>query len=205
MGANKVIVTNLSALQRKYSNGLVRVRDALKRLIAADKKRGLTTVVIAIDVEADMRAVKGSAVTKASDQRQVKAAIDAIWAAYTPDYLMILGAPDVVPMQILRNPAHGDGDSNVPSDLPYACASPYSADPAAFVGPTRVVGRLPDLVGVSNPAYLVSLLGTAARYRVRSREEYRRYFGISAQIWQASTKLSVEKIFGNSDAVQTVA
>src|SRR5437879_5578988 len=125
MTANKVIVTNLSALQLKYSTGLQRIRDAVGRLIAADKKHGLTTLCVAIDSAADMRSVRGSPVTTASDQRQVKAAIDAVWTAYTPDYLLILGAPDVVPLQTLRNPARGDGDANVPSDLPYACAAPY--------------------------------------------------------------------------------
>jgi len=106
-------------------------------------------------------------------------------------------------MQILRNPARGDGDANVPSDLPYACAAPYSGDPSAFLGPTRVVGRLPDLLGSGNPGYLVSLLGTAARYRTRPREEYQRYLGLSAQVWQASTALSLTKVFGNSSALQT--
>src|SRR6266571_4711498 len=203
MTANKVIVTNLSALKLKYATGFPRVHDAIGRLIAADKKRGLTTLLLAIDSAADMRSVNGSPVTTASDQIQVKAAIDAVWAAHTPDDLMILGAPDVVPMQILRNPAQGDGDANVPGDLPYACAAPYSSNPSAFLGPTRVLGRLPDLVGNGNPAYLVSLLGTAARYRTRTRAEYQRYLGLSAQVWQASTALSLSKVFGDSKALQT--
>ncbi|MBE0625488.1 MAG: hypothetical protein IH606_11805 [Burkholderiales bacterium] len=203
MTVNKVIVTNLAVLQGKYSAGFRRVRDAIARLIAADKKRGLTTLHVAIDSAVDMRSAGGSPVTTASDRRQAKAAIDAVWTAYTPDYLMILGAPDVVPMQILRNPTRGDGDANVPSDLPYACAAPYSSDPSAFLGPTRVVGRLPDLLGGTNPAYLVSLLGTAARYRMRPREAFQRYLGLSAQVWQASTALSLAKVFGNSTALQT--
>jgi hypothetical protein len=203
MATNKVIVTNLSALQLKYSTGLPRVRDAIKRLIASDKTRGLATLLVAIDSAADMRAAKGSPVAAASDQRQVKAALDAVWTTYAPDYLMILGAPDVIPMQTLRNPARGDGDANVPSDLPYACAAPYSAEPAAFLGPTRVVGRLPDLVGGGNPAYLVSLLGTAARYKTRTRADYQGYLGLSAQVWEASTALSLSKVFGASNALQT--
>lgn len=203
MTVDKVIVTNRSALQSKYSTGLQRIDDAVRNLIAADRKRGLSTLLVAIDSTTDMRAVKGAPVTKPSDQRQVKGAIDAVWAAYTPAYLMIVGATDVVPMQTLRNPARGDGDANVPSDLPYACAAPYSSDPSAFLGATRVVGRLPDLVGSGNPAYLVSLLGTAARYRPRAREEYQRYFGLSAQVWQASTALSLTNVFGNSSAMQT--
>jgi hypothetical protein len=200
---DKVIVTNLGALKAKYPAGAQRIRDAVGRLIAADRKRGLATVLVAIDSASDMRAAKGAAVTSASDPRQAKAAIDAVWNAYTPDYLLILGAPDVVPMQVLANPARGDGDASVPSDLPYACAAPYGTDPAAFLGPTRVVGRLPDLVGGSDPSYLVKLLGTAARYLSRPRDSYQRYLGLSAQIWQASTALSLKNVFGDSAALQT--
>src|SRR5258708_22201700 len=203
MAANKVIVTNLSALQLKYSSGLQRIRDAIKRLIAADKTPGLTTLLVAIDSAQDMGSVNGSPLTSALDERQVKAALDAVWTAHTPDYLMILGAPDVVAMQTLRNPARGDGDANVPSDLPYACAAPYGSDPSAFLGPTRVVGRLPDLVGGADPAYLVGLLGTAARFRTRPREDYQRYLGLSAKVWEASTALSLTKVFGDSSALQT--
>ena len=84
MTANKVIVTNLSALRLKYSTGFQRIRDAIGQLIAADKKRGLTTLLVAIDSAADMRSVKGSPVATASDQRQVKAAIDASTIAPVP-------------------------------------------------------------------------------------------------------------------------
>lgn len=67
MTANKVIVTNLSALQLKYPTGFQRIRDAIGRLIAADKKRGLTTLLVAIDSAADMKSVRGSPVTTPSD------------------------------------------------------------------------------------------------------------------------------------------
>ena len=203
MPADKVIVTNLSVLKLKYGTRYWRVRDAIGRLIAADRKRGMVTRLVAIDSAADMRSAGGAPLTSASDQRQAKAAIDAVCAAFNPDYVMILGAPDVVPMQILRNPMRGDGDANVPSDLPYACAVPYSSEPSAFVGPTRVVGRMPDLAGGSDPAYLVRLLGTAARYRTRPREAFRRYLGLSAQVWQASTALSLEKVFGDAGDMRT--
>jgi hypothetical protein len=38
-------------------------------------------------------------------------------------------------------------DPDVPSDLPYACEAAFSRRPQDFLGPTRVVGRLPDLTG----------------------------------------------------------
>lgn len=204
MPADKVIVTNVSALKAKYGKTFPRIDAAVNRLIAEDRKRGMATRLLAIDSAADMRAVGGGAVTKGLDQRQVKAAIDAACASLQPEYLMILGAPDIVPMQELSNPMRGDGDRVVPSDLPYACAVPYNTNPSAFLGPTRVVGRLPDLMGKGDAGYLVRLLSTAARYRTRPRSDYGEYFGISAEVWKASTGLSLTKLFGASTAMETV-
>ncbi len=153
-----------------------------------------------------MSAVHGEAVKEKDDQEGVKKAVDAIYDAYEPDYIMILGAQDIVPHQDLKNPAYdpqGDEDKVVPSDMPYACEAPYSKNPSDFVGPTRVVGRLPDLVRSSDPAYLVSLLGTAARHKTRPRSEYQKYFSVSAEVWKASTALSLTKIFGSSVSMAT--
>jgi hypothetical protein len=61
---------------------------------------------------------------------------------------VLLGAPDVLPQQLLRNPT-SDEDPDVPSDLPHACHAPASDDPGDFVGPVRVVGRLLDLLGAT--------------------------------------------------------
>ncbi|HSW26688.1 MAG TPA: hypothetical protein VLJ62_28295, partial [Burkholderiaceae bacterium] len=65
-----------------------------------------------------------------------------------------------------------------------------------FLGPTRVVGRLPDQLGASDPALLVSLLGIAAKHRTRERSLYGDPFALSAKVWQRSTRLSVETLFG---------
>lgn len=202
MESDKIILTNLSALRRKYGAGFTRVQVAVDKLMAADRKRGIQTRVIAIDSEADMKAVKGEAVRSPGNARQAKAAIDAVCTAIEPDYLMILGAQDIVPFQELRNPMDGDGDDAVPSDLPYACPVPYSTDPKNFLGPTRVIGRMPDLFGKSDPAYLVRLLGTAARSRSRPRTDFQEYFGVSAQVWQDSTARSLMKLFGSSSAME---
>jgi hypothetical protein len=72
-----------------------------------------------------------------------------------------------------------------------------------FVAPTRVVGRVPDVTGASDPAYLVKLLRYAARYRCRPRDEYEQFFGLSALAWEESTKLSLKNLFGASDGVHT--
>ncbi len=206
MKPDKVIITNMGALKQKYQAGVGRIERAIGRLIAADAKRGLNTRLVAIDAAADMGAVKAGAVAEAGDQRAVKMAVDALFDAYAPAYVMLLGAPDIVPHQDLKNPVYspqGDDDKLVPSDIPYACEAPYSKRPADFDGPTRVVGRLPDLVGSRDPAYLVSLLGTAARHKARPRSDYQKYFSVSAEVWQGSTALSLTRIFGNSTAMAT--
>ena len=202
MSIDKVIVTNVTALKAKYGSAYGKVRAALAALAASDKARGLNSKLIAIDSSADMKAVRGRAVSSPRDQRGAKAAIDAIAKKHEPDYIVILGAPDVVPHIVLSNPM-ADEDRSVPSDLPYACDVPYSRDPARFLGPTRVVGRIPDQLGASDPALLVGLLGIAAKYRTRERALYGDPFALSAKTWQKSTRLSVETTFGSGTKLLT--
>jgi hypothetical protein len=206
MKLDKIIITNMGALKEKYDEKFGRVEQAIQRLIAADQKRGLETKLVAIDSEADMAAARGQKVKEKDDQRAVKNAVDALFDAYEPDYIVMLGAQDIVPHQDLKNPAYdpgGDDDKVVPSDIPYACEAPYSVKPGDFVGPTRVVGRVPDLVRSSDPAYIVSLLGTAARHKTRTRADYQKYFSVSAEVWKGSTALSLTKVFGSSASMAT--
>ena len=103
-----------------------------------------------------MKTVKGAAVTSAKSERQCKDAVDAIYAALRPDYIVILDAPDVVPHLALDNPTPGDKDANVPSDLPYACDAPFtSRDAAKYSAVTRVVGRI---TGITERGVFVLLL-----------------------------------------------
>lgn len=205
---DKVIVTHRGALLAKYeSSGLKQIRVALKALMAADRKRGIKTRLIFLDGAKAMAKLGAEPVESPSDCRAAKTAIDRIFVALNPDYLMILGAPDVVPQQDLDNPIHaafggGDGDSNAWGDLPYACESTYSRDPAKFVGPTRVVGRLPDLRGASEPSHLIKLLETAAGWTQRPAADYTAYFGLTAEVWKGSTRLSLDNIFGHNAALR---
>src|SRR3712207_814778 len=145
MPEDKMIVTNRKALLKKYSReGFAKIENALSELIAADNKRGISSRVVYLDDEASMKKISGKVVTSSTDPRQNKAAIDAVFKFFNPHYLMILGAPDVVPHQDLDNPTYKPGDDDDDrawGDLPYACDVPYSRDPSRFVGPTRVVGR----------------------------------------------------------------
>jgi hypothetical protein len=199
---DKIIVTNLGALKKKYgANGLAKIRAAVKALISADKARGFPTRLLALDSASAMKKVKAAAVTDPASARQNKAAIDAVFVSVRPDYLMILGAIDVVPHQDLNNPVYSpndDPDEYAFGDLPYACETPYSQQPEKFIGPTRVVGRLPDLTAGTDPTYLVGLLETAAKWNSLTRADYSDYFAVSTETWKGSTSLSVQKLFGSS-------
>ena len=215
MAVDKVIVTNLTALKQKYqAAGVKAIQAAVQDLIAADKQRGLITTLVALDDKAGMKKLSAPVVTDAADPKQNKRAIDGVYKALVPDYLMILGAPDVVPHQDIKNPIfnapgddpneQGDEDEFAPSDLPYACDAPYSQNAHDFTGPTRVVGRLPDVTGATgSPKYLLGLLKTATKWRSRPREEYQNYFGLSAEIWQKSTAESLKKVFNSDTDIQT--
>lgn len=200
---DKIIVSNRSALVAKYGKaGLVKVESAVAGLIAADKARGLGSRLVYLDDAAAMKRMKGKAVAIAGNPQQNKQAIDAVFRAADPEYLMILGAPDVVPHQDLSSlmfQKDDDPDRFAYGDLPYACEAPYSRDTTRFKGPTRVVGRLPDLRGAREPSYLVHLLKLAGQFRTRAVRDYAPYFALSTQSWQASTAMSLFNIFGSSD------
>lgn len=201
---DKIIVSHKAALTAKYgSAGVAKVKAAVNALIAADAKRGLRSRLVYLDDAKAMKRCKGKAVASASDERQVKLAVDAICRTLDPEYLTILGSVDVVPHQALKNVVPDDEDSTVPSDLPYACDSPYSRDITTFRAPTRVVGRLPDLTGAEEPSHLLALLATAAGYKPKPVADYGgRYFGLSTQTWRESTEMSLFNTFGNSAALR---
>ncbi len=203
--SHKAIITNKSALKEKYkAAGFKVVEKAIARLVRADRKRGVTSEVFFVDDKTTMEGVGGNPVTNAASPKANKEAIDDICEAHAPDYVLLLGAPDVVPHQPLRNPVRngGDPDPDVPSDLPYACDNAFSRDPGDFVGPTRVVGRLPGILAVDDPAYLIGLLKTVSGWKCIKRSAYKAYFGVSAAVWKKSSQKSLRKVFGGSSGLQ---
>ena len=132
-----------------------------------------------------------NAVRRATNELQAKVAVDTVFKDSRPHYLMILGGVDVVPQQQLMNPKHSPDDmsATVPSDLPYACDNPeYSREIARFTGPTRVIGRLPDVTRYSNPAHLEKLLRTAAAAVPHDAPGGNRVLAISTRKWYSITK-----------------
>jgi hypothetical protein len=200
--SSKILVTNRAALVGKYGTaGVKDIEKAVDGLIRADGKRGLKTRLIYLDGGA----LKRRRVKDPADPVENKAAVDAVARKHRPEYLVILGSHDVVPYQDLKNKLHeaGDPDSDpdrfAPSDLPYACEAPYSQSAAKFLGPTRVVGRIPDLTGATRPTYLIRLLASFAKAKGLKRPESA--FALSAKVWEKSTKTSIRNILG---AVPTV-
>ena len=206
---SKIIVTNLTALKKKYLDQVFQIQAALTPILAADKAQNINTTVIYIDDAAQMRVAGGVAVTDPANEQQNKAAIDALCAHYNPNYILILGSIDIIPHQSLNNPVPqkspvnpgGDPDPDVPSDLPYACTAAYSREIRNFIAPTRVVGRLPDLTGIpsvgsKDTTYLLGLMSNVVDRSKFSVNTYKDYFSISTAAWLDSTKLSLRNMFG---------
>lgn len=197
----KLIVTNRSALAKKYgAAGWTAVQQALTRLRTADTKRGFTTILALLDAPA----AGVPKVKSASSARETKRAIDALYKKYAaPDYVLILGGTDVVPHSVLKNPivAGEDEDPDLPSDLPYACEAPYSTDVSDFVGPTRVVGRLPDIRGSNEVKDFIKLIDAAAKFSGTTGSAH---FVISAAIWRGATQANAALAFGGTPTPEVV-
>lgn len=201
--SRKLIITNAGALRKKYGERAGEIYKAVEGLIRADRKRGLDSQVIELDSRSQMKRLKAPPVRDAMDCRENKDAIDGVYRSILPDYILILGARDVVPHHDARNPIYGphDPDRYAYGDLAYASDAPYSQNPESFIGPTRVVGRLPDIPNSEDPSYLVGLLRIAAGWSGGKMESYLSYFAVSAYVWRNSTGLSLKRTFGADDGL----
>lgn len=197
MNPVKLIISCRKNLEFKYGKLSPKINDLLSLLVKADKARQIDTKVVFID---DPKSAKSAGVKHITrvDMKACKRVVDELYKKHLPAYMVILGAQDVFPFQEITNPADDDDDT-VPSDLPYACDAAYSKDIAAFTGPTRVVGRIPDIPGKqTNINYLKTVLENAVRHTPVKPDRYKKYFSVSAEVWKKSTALSLHSIFGNS-------
>jgi hypothetical protein len=200
----KIVVTNQSALRRKYGAGHRRVLALLRELRRVDRQRGIETHLVRIDVAKDMRRYQTPSVRKSKDDRAVKEAVDAVCRVLSPCYVLIVGGPDIVPQQSLKRGLDTSDDAVVPSDLPYACEQGYSDDARAFIDPSRLVGRVAGITGLRDPQALLSSLRTACGWRPRASRDYSRALAVSVKIWANSTRLSLRNVFGHADDLQLV-
>lgn len=204
---DKLIVTNRAALKAKYgAAGEKRIRAALTALIEADRQRGLRSKVLLFDNVSSMRALGAKRALPADWEGAVRA-VDLAWQVYTPSYVLLVGADDVVPQARVSNPfgAFGDDpDPYVPSDLPYACDLPDGwtlpssrmLNPGDLVGVSRVVGRIPDLVGATEPSFLLDRLAALTTWSSRAPGAYRDLFALSAAAWQGSSRQTLDLLSG---------
>lgn len=197
MNSIKYIVSSETNLKQKYGKDFSRLQRSLKKLIAADKARNIDTRILYIDNAASAKKAKIKAVGSTTEQ-DCKRAIDNLYKKHQPDYILILGAQDIIPFQLIDNPAGDDGDWDVPSDLPYACDAPFSRNISSFTGPTRVVGRVPDIPGVADVRYFEQLIDNIVNHSPIDADRYRKYFSVSAKVWQKSTQKSLSNIFGHN-------
>ena len=196
--ARKLIVTSEKRLRAKYGDsGWKRIEKAVTNLISCDRARGVETTLVTIDMTLGKKGGTGK------NPASVKSAVDRAFArAGRPEYLLILGGPDVVPYQDLLNPAKDD-DPIVSSDLPYASEAPAASEAERFVVASRVVGRIPDMNGDGEPAGLIRLLGNAADWKPLTKKSYDSCFGLSAAEWKQSTDLSLRALFGKAAKLRT--
>jgi hypothetical protein len=198
MNPKKIVVSSKSNLLLKYENKLDSIDALLKKLVSADAKKSVDTTIVYIDDKASARSA-GIAVVKSITARNCKKAIDDLYKKHSPAYLMIFGAQDVFPFVDIVNPAGGDDDETVPSDLPYACEGGYSTSINAFTGPTRVVGRLPDIPGKASVAYVTRLVNNVIKSKPRKDNAYQNYFAVSCHSWIKSTQKSLQAMFGQNN------
>jgi hypothetical protein len=200
MAITKVIISSKSNLDAKYGDKMATVKTLLDGLVKYDAGRGITTHVLYIDDAASMTTI-GETAIKTITLPAAKKAVDAIYRKLNPAYIVLFGAQDVFPFQEITNPT-SDDDQDIPSDLPYACDAAYSKLASAFTGPTRIVGRIPDIPGLADVKYLRTVIDTITKYKQVKSEKLLTYFALTADVWTPSTQLSLRNMFGNHTALK---
>ena len=192
----KLSVTVRSALQAKYTAAALRKIDAaVAAWIAAEKKRGITTVHVSLDESADMDPQGVKVLAGKVTAQAAKKAIDALAKKLMPDYIVIIGGDDVIPYFRVPNPIYdpgpqGDPDQIVLSDNPYATSRAYRATSLkSYLVPDRVVGRIPDLPaheGKGDPTTILAALGTATKWKPQPKSFFNEAYATSTETWRVA-------------------
>lgn len=173
----KLSLTHRGRLRAKYgASGVAAIEQAVSKWQAKDGVRGFRNVFLGVDDGAALKPFGVAPVQGAVTAAKVKGVVDRLCAKLAPEYLVLLGAGDVVPQFEVANPTlHDDGDTDprVPTDNPYACSRPFvAAQRSSYLIPDRVVGRIPDLPGATDPALLLEGLATAAGWKSKPASSY---------------------------------
>ncbi len=126
----KLTLTHRGRLLAKYgAGGVAAIDQAVTRWQAKDAERGFRNVCLAVDDAAALKPL-GVAGEGRGHGGKVKAVADRLCAKLAPEYLVLLGAGDVLPPFEVANPTlHEDGDTDpkVPTVNPFACSRPFVA------------------------------------------------------------------------------
>jgi hypothetical protein len=199
MPSVKLSVTLRRALERKYDAPALKAIDrAVKAWIAADSKRGVRTIHVAVDDAAAMKALGAAAVRGKATASKVKRAIDELWGRLSPDYLVLFGGSDIVPHFVVANPSFdpsGDDDEDVPTDNPYASSSLFRASRrSSYLVPDRVVGRIPDMLLDDDPAWLVDYLAGVSAWTPGKGTVFRDVYAVCCDVWKGAGAACVKYI-----------
>jgi hypothetical protein len=199
---NKLIVSHRGNIVAKYGSNAKKIFTLLEKFRKAAKQHGMTAGMFYLDDESLQKDHKITPVSISSDPEQFKSSIDALYKKFDPDYIVLIGAQDIIPFQPLKNSARRHDDENeVPSDLPYASDHPFSIESKDFVSPSRVVGRIPDIPDSGDVSYLTNIINTAINWEPKDIKFYKSYFAVSTVSWQRSTQMNIARMFGNFDSL----
>lgn len=191
MASIKLSITVGAALAARYDRAArTRIGHAVRAWCAADRARGITTVHLALDDARAMAAHGVAPLAGRASAAKVKRTLDALCRRLHPDYVVLFGGRDIVPMFVVPNPSHdphGDDDRDVPTDNPYACSMPYRAgERKSYLVPDRALGRITDLDGDGDPAWLLDYLARAAAWQPKPAAFYARPYAVVCHEWKAA-------------------
>jgi hypothetical protein len=201
----KLVVTHGGSLTKKYgAAGRKKVDAAVASLIGKDRNRDITTHYVHVDEPAHAKRYGFEAVTGQPTAGKCKAVVDALFASLSPDYLVLLGAPDVIPQFEVDNPTYqglqGDVDQTVPTDNPYACSQPFRRnDRKTYLIPDRVAGRIPDLPGSKDPSWLLDYLTQAESWTIGVSKQYAGDLFVCCDEWKGAGQACVSYLSRAAD------
>lgn len=189
MLSTKLSITCKAALAKKYDKtALAKIDQYVAKWQAADKTRGIRTIHVALDDAKVMKPLKVKPVLGKFTPHKAKRALDALVARLKPDYIVLFGANDVVPQFHVPNPTKGeDNEATVPTDNPYASSRKFrNGTRATYLVPDRVVGRIPDLVGSSDPRWVLDYLAGATEWTSSAPGSYGKDLLVVCDEWKQS-------------------
>ncbi|MDO0828639.1 hypothetical protein VDP73_02110 [Xanthomonas campestris pv. campestris] len=180
----------------KYKlSGYSKITAALASLVVNDGANGIKTKIVLVD---SLVPKGGVAAIKARNAGKFKSAVDRIYTREgAPEYLILLGGPDVIPHIPLRSPwgkmpPFGE-EGVIESDLPYASDKAHTLDPSKFQNASRMVGRIPDVPGDTDPSYLVDRINEVVAAPTIDAVQN---FCLSADIWKGASNEVAKRLFG---------